>query len=541
MTIHAKPIDKTTLADLSEIPHQPRTRDISFYIVLFAGVIPLWSVVPLSWIFVVYVLHWGHIWSFSWRGYALFAVALCEVFFSIYHYNLKKFVAGPCPNGPGNIMELQAAFRRVLLAGLAFLEESDDEEHGYRPGSPEENITTLDVNDPRAIDFRNYLRTWFGKVPWSSIRKQEMYSWLYWSIYNDRFCALDTIPECRRKILEEVLCLLEQRAGAKIPEGSSDSCKPHLLTLDPIQISWRPFFWYVCVAAGNQLIRRGFRSRWNAQIKVYNGLEYILRVPESWSPTSGPRPIVFLHGLGLGISQYKILVSHIMEAMPNHPVLVPLFPHVSQEIFHPRYLKPMGRHEAADCIAGLLRELGWVAPCEEDSEKEDAEESKTPSGVTLLSHSNGSFIHAWILKAYPEMATRSCFVDPVTFCSWEGDVCYNFIYRPATNGIELMMKYFVGMELGVANYLQRHFDWSSNSLWYEEIPNARDPSKTMFFLGGKDAIVSAERVRRYLSSHGVRKGLWYDPDGRHGQALLPGSPGHHAVIEWLQQDYPKKH
>lgn len=58
-------------------------------------------------------------------------------------------------------------------------------------------------------------------------------------------------------------------------------------------------------------------------------------------------------------------------------------------------------------------------------------------------------------------------------------------------GIELIIKFFVGTELGVANFLQRHFDWYANSLWYEEIPNARDPSKTRFFLGGKDAIVNA--------------------------------------------------
>ena len=53
------------------------------------------------------------------------------------------------------------------------------------------------------------------------------------------------------------------------------------------------------------------------------------------------------------------------------------------------------------------------------------------------------------------------------------------------------MKYFVGAELGVANFLQRHFDWNANALWYEEIPNARDATKTMFFVGGKDAIVDA--------------------------------------------------
>jgi hypothetical protein len=109
------------------------------------------------------------------------------------------------------------------------------------------------------------------------------------------------------------------------------------------------------------------------------------------------------------------------------------------------------------------------------------------------------------------MLARSCFVDPVTFCQWEGDVCYKFIYRPAmtvrdehhspliptladswTQGSELVMRYFVGSEIGVANLLQRHFDWVSNTLWFEEIPNARDPSKTRFFLGGKDDILNAE-------------------------------------------------
>ena len=54
------------------------------------------------------------------------------------------------------------------------------------------------------------------------------------------------------------------------------------------------------------------------------------------------------------------------------------------------------------------------------------------------------------------------------------------------------MRYFVGSEVGVANLLQRHFDWSSNALWYDEIPNARDPSKTFFLVGGKDDIVNAQ-------------------------------------------------
>lgn len=100
-----------------------------------------------------------------------------------------------------------------------------------------------------------------------------------------------------------------------------------------------------------------------------------------------------------------------------------------------------------------------------------------------------------MLKSNPEFIKRSCFVDPVTFCLWEGDVCYNFIYRKCVTGFELVIRYVVGMELGVANLLQRHFDWTSNVLWFEEIPNALDPRKTFFVMGGKDCVVNSEASR----------------------------------------------
>ena len=62
----------------------------------------------------------------------------------------------------------------------------------------------------------------------------------------------------------------------------------------------------------------------------------------------------------------------------------------------------------------------------------------------------------------------------------------------SVQGFDLLVRYFIGTELGVANLMRRHFDWSSNALWYEEIPNAQNPSKTFFLLGGKDSIINAE-------------------------------------------------
>lgn len=227
-------------------------------------------------------------------------------------------------------------------------------------------------------------------------------------------------------------------------------------------------------------------------------------MPIGYNRATGPDPVVFLHGLGLGVFQYQRVLQHLLNELSDIPLLIPLQPQISQDIFHPRFLKPMLKHEKVANLKAVLDNLGWAGPSVDSR-----------YGVTILSHSkyvlispiksfaskllfSGSYSHAWMLKAAPEIVKRSCFVDPVTFCSWEGDVCYNFVYRQCATGIELVIRYFVGTELGVANLLQRHFDWLSNTLWFEEIPNARDSSRTLFLLGGKDSIVDAEVNRAYV-------------------------------------------
>ncbi|KAI0773436.1 hypothetical protein BC629DRAFT_1583095 [Irpex lacteus] len=524
---------KQAVKDVSEINVPRPSRSWTYWLVLFFAVAPIWSLVPLSWAYVIYILRTGKVWMLGWKGYITFGWALAEVFFSVYHWQLARFVSGPCTRGSGNLVELQAAFKRILQSGLACLPEYgyDDEDVG-RPGSPEEEIVALHPEDPRAIDFRNYLRTWFNRSTWSDIRKHQMYQWLHWAIFNASFEGLEHLSDARKVLLEECMELIERRAGVQIPDGSNPSAKPMTLTLDPVNVIGRPFVWYLGVALSNMYQRRHFKNWWGCTFGTHDGLDYLLRIPRNAKHDA--RPIVFLHGLGLGLTQYKIFLSSLLKAVPDRPVLVPLQPHVSQEIFHPKYLRPMGRHESANALAGLLVELGWVDQPTDESEPEDSTRVKKP-GVTVVSHSNGSFLHAWLLKEHPRMVARSCFVDPVTFCSWEGDLCYNFVYRPASSGLELVMKFFVGTELGVANFLQRHFDWNANALWYEQIPNARDPHRTRFFLGGKDAIVDAGRVKRYLTSHGVRDGLWFDPDGHHGQALLSGGKGHTEILRWLAE------
>ncbi|TCD68184.1 hypothetical protein EIP91_011355 [Steccherinum ochraceum] len=526
--------------DISEKAHEPRKRTKSFYFVLFFGVIPVWSVIPLSWAYVSYALYSGLIWIPDWRWRSLFALAASEVLFSIYYFCMSHYIAGPSPMATNSLAELQAAYARVLRAGMGIQTiGKPEEERQAIPCLLDEEITALDPMDPRAVDFRNFLRNWFGRVPWSSIRRENVYIWLYWSIFNETFTTMDDIPRTKRRLLDETVELLERRAGMKFPGGFNPEVSTLRLTVDPVTTAARPLVWYLVVSVVNWGLRWRLESKWHARRGTFEGLDYILRIPPDWSPSTGQRPVVFMHGLGLGLFQYAHFLETIFKAEPDRPFLVPLFPFVSQEIFHPRYLRPIGRQESAKLIGGLLKELGWVDKDDTEHEAESSEEKtvkpKPRTGVTMLSHSNGTFIHCWLLKAHPKMITRSCFVDPVVFCQWEGDLCYNFCYRPCATGIELIIKYFVGMELGVAYYIQRHFCWSSNTLWYDEIPNAHDPNKAMFILGGKDDLVNGPRVRRYLQSHGIDRGLYYNPLGRHGQALLTNDQAFSEVLKWLRE------
>lgn len=104
---------------------------------------------------------------------------------------------------------------------------------------------------------------------------------------------------------------------------------------------------------------------------------------------------MFIHGLGIGLFQYNVTITDLLEKFPDRPVLLPLQPHVSQGIFHPRFLQPMNRHETADRLAGLMFSLGWVNSQKSDSEDFNSEEDKAAvsllgkakKGVTMLSHS----------------------------------------------------------------------------------------------------------------------------------------------------------
>lgn len=186
------------------------------------------------------------------------------------------------------------------------------------------------------------------------------------------------------------------------------------ITIDGVNIMWRPLTFYMLISSINLGLKFWYKMKWDVRYNHYDGLEwvcplvfgdltdknhrYLIRTPNHWDSINGPRPIVFIHGLGLGLLQYSSVISHLLEAFSDRPLLILLQPQISQDIFHPKYLQPMTRHQMADRLAGLLHHLGW-AHVDEHDDKDTTDESEDEQkiahslvgrrrkGVTMMSHS----------------------------------------------------------------------------------------------------------------------------------------------------------
>ena len=69
-------------------------------------------------------------------------------------------------------------------------------------------------------------------------------------------------------------------------------------------------------------------------------------------------------------------------------------------------------------------------------------------------------------------------LDPVTFLLCDPAIASNFLHRVPRTVLELLMHFFVSRELFIAHTLSRHFSWSHNALFVEDLPGARCPSSS---------------------------------------------------------------
>jgi len=124
--------------------------------------------------------------------------------------------------------------------------------------------------------------------------------------------------------------------------------------------------------------------------------------------------------------------------------------------------------------------------------------------MIFLCFSYGTACLSWIVQSCPEYISRLIFLDPICFVLFEPYVVYNFVYRIPYKLGHLYMYYFVCRELGISYVISRHFWWTQNNLFLEQIPSKTNENlRTYVLLSGRDCIVNVDLVKNYLIEHDI--------------------------------------
>ncbi|CAD7924638.1 unnamed protein product [Amoebophrya sp. A25] len=196
-------------------------------------------------------------------------------------------------------------------------------------------------------------------------------------------------------------------------------------------------------------------------------------------PNGGRKlPIVFCHGLGMGQMGNTLLIRGLVETFgEDNDIFLFCFPWVSMRLID---AVPTGGTVAFQ-IQHTLDFHGYQS-------------------AHFVGHSYGTYICSCCRKHFPQMVAKLSLVDPVCFHTLKVTVgTMGQTFREPTNVMDAVIAYVAFRELFTA-FSMSWIHWQDAELFPHELP----VGQTLVFLQGKDSIVPANIVRRYLGE--------YEPD-----------------------------
>jgi len=323
----------------------------------------------------------------------------------------------------------------------------------------------------------------------TDVNRDDVMDWIYWAVFScDR---VEAAPEWQTEA-EEYLVLVERRFGLEFKDGNNGprKTKSMRLTLDPVVMIHRPLLWYAivgCVDTYTWFVLRnnGFKHYASGQWRsLFPPRPLTVISQRSLSPnvsywyrahrTTDKPPIVFIHGIGIGLYAYTGLLRRIAEADEEVGILAIELLAISMRMTRP----VMGPAETCIAFSEILTSLGI-------------------DRFVLVGHSYGTVVGTYLLHS-PELGPRiegMLLIDPIPLLLHMPNVAYNFVYRQPRSANEWQLWYFTSRDADIARSLSRHFFWTESVLWKEEL----EGRPTVVVLSGDDQIVDAEAVWQYLT------------------------------------------
>ncbi|KAJ3564758.1 hypothetical protein NPX13_g7738 [Xylaria arbuscula] len=271
-------------------------------------------------------------------------------------------------------------------------------------------------------DVTNYLQKWFLGAEESDIRQDNVREFLSWA-FLDRHPGNETPAELEE--LDEYVLEVEKRLDRPLRSGRGKA-RSLRLTLDEIEVRYRSVIWYIIVGVVDLLThltlsRQGFRHYAQPSHSViplrlqasFAARRSVSQLSYFYRPHTAKDkvPLVFLHGIGIGLWPYTQYLASLNEASIEDEqvgVIALEYLPVSARLTG----APLSQAEFLHEITLILTEHGW-------------------DNFAVLGHSYGTVLATHMVKS-PLLSARIqsvILVDPVCILLHLPDVAYNFTRR----------------------------------------------------------------------------------------------------------------
>ena len=337
---------------------------------------------------------------------------------------------------------------------------------------------------------------------------------------------------------------------------SVDFIRPNRFDMVPYYkpVVFRALIYAFRAHAARSLVRAGFERRRDEATDIV----LWVRPPEPLPPPGArgdgraesppPRavspdrynPLLFLHGIGIGIAPYAEYVG----ALPrDRPVLAPEWPNISygRDRSH-RYPSPSEmsafleratRRAAEDAYARDFEGTGVVV------RQEDVVRAGKRSVCDVIAHSYGTVVLTGFRRHYPRSTRRRAYLDPVCFLpSFGSYLRYGFDdhltswrdmlahladraedpHEPMSTGNLILASWFLKGDAGNQQLMKRllfpHESWERGPLREDDV----------VVLSGLDEIVGARETKRRFERAFPRCEVILEENWQHGGFLLEPDP-----------------
>ena len=184
---------------------------------------------------------------------------------------------------------------------------------------------------------------------------------------------------------------------------------------------------------------------------------------------SNSTPIVFVHGIGIGLIMYISLIDEFLKT--GRPILLPEIPYVSGFRFWQSPHAVLQPAVVTSIMTAMLASHGFMRG-------------------TWVGHSYGTSWLSYMVKYASHAVAGVCFLDPICFCLHYPRLTKSFVYEKPDPGT---ISYIVRTDLIVNWTIQRAFPWSWIILFLNQIQ-----VPCHIYLSDKDMLVPAKKIEDYL-------------------------------------------